>query len=107
MVWAEARRLPSRANLLLLDQPANSTAYTVRPAMAKKNRMPMFRSATPQVGVIGTMAKATSRAPIAITGARVKIILSANGGVQSSLKNILTMSAPSWNAPNGPTRLGP
>ncbi|MOA18928.1 hypothetical protein D3C78_1392740 [compost metagenome] len=91
----------------MLDQPANSTAYTVRPAMAKKNRMPMLRSATPQFGVIGMITKAISRAPMAMRGARVKIILSANGGVQSSLKNILIMSAPSWKAPNGPTRLGP
>src|SRR3546814_13134804 len=88
-VWDVARRLPSRANLLLLEQPANSTAYTDRPAMAKKNSRPMFRSATPQVGVIGMIAKAISKALMATTGARVKITLSANGGVQSSLKNIL------------------
>ncbi len=50
--------------------------------------MPMFRSATPQVGVIGMIAKAISKALMATTGARVKITLSANGGVQSSLKNI-------------------
>ncbi|MCY1464786.1 hypothetical protein D9M71_828540 [compost metagenome] len=53
------------------------------------------------------IAKAISRALMATTGARVKIILSANGGVQSSLKNILIMSAAIWNAPNGPTRFGP
>ncbi len=63
--------------------------------------MPMFRSATPQVGLTGTMAKATSSELKAIIGARVKIILSENGGIQSSLKNILIMSAPSWNAPTG------
>ncbi|MNE44884.1 hypothetical protein D3C80_1391390 [compost metagenome] len=93
--------------MLLLDQPAKSTAYTAMPAMAKKNSTPMFRSATPQVGVTGTTAKAISRALMAMMGARVKISLSANGGVQSSLKNILIMSAPSWNAPKGPTRFGP
>ena len=75
--------------------------------MAKKNSRPMFRSATPQVGVIGMIAKAISKALMATTGARVKITLSANGGVQSSLKNILIMSAAIWNAPNGPTRFGP
>src|SRR3990167_294254 len=107
MVWAEARRLPSRANLLLLDQPANSTAYTVKPAMAKKNSKPMFRSATPQVGVTGTTAKAINRVLKATIGAMVKTILSAKGGVQSSLKNILIMSAAIWKAPNGPTRFGP
>ncbi|MNU04282.1 hypothetical protein D3C72_2486270 [compost metagenome] len=67
----------------------------------------MFRSATPQVGVTGMMTKAVSSAPMAIIGARVKITLSANGGVQSSLKNILSMSAAIWNMPYGPTRLGP
>ncbi|MNX67289.1 hypothetical protein D3C86_984130 [compost metagenome] len=75
--------------------------------MAKKNRMPMLMSATPQVGVIGMIAKAISKALMATTGAKVKITLSANGGVQSSLKNILIMSAAIWNAPNGPTRFGP
>ena len=53
----------------------------------------MFRSATPQVGVMGMMAKAISIAEKAIIGARMKMNLSANGGVQSSLKNILIMSA--------------
>ncbi len=75
--------------------------------MAKKNSRPMFRSATPQVGVTGTMTKASSNELIATTGARVKIRRSANGGFQSSLKNIFSMSAASWNMPNGPTRLGP
>ncbi len=78
---------------MLLDQPANITAYTASPARAKKNRMPMSRSATTQVGVTGTMAKAISNALMAITGASRKVSLSANGGVQSSLKNILIMSA--------------
>ncbi|MNR55883.1 hypothetical protein D3C85_1763510 [compost metagenome] len=75
--------------------------------MAKKNSRPMFRSATPQVGVIGMIAKAISKALMATTGARVKITLSTKGGFQSSLKNIFSMSAAIWNMPNGPTRFGP
>src|SRR5690606_17675285 len=54
----------------------------------------------PQVGVMGTMAKAISSALMATTGARVKISRSAKSGVQSSLKNIFSMSAASWNMPN-------
>ena len=52
---AAERRPPINAYLLLLDQPANSTAYTASPAIAMKNRMPISKSATPQVGVMGTM----------------------------------------------------
>src|SRR5207245_7373733 len=40
-------------------------------------------------------------------GARTKTCLSAKGGTQSSLVNILTESATTCPKPNGPTRLGP
>jgi hypothetical protein len=40
-------------------------------------------------------------------GAIQNIALSANGGVQSSLKKILSMSAITCPSPNGPTRFGP
>ena len=53
------------------------------------------------------IAKAISMAAKAIIGASMKMNLSANGGVQSSLKNIFSMSAAIWNMPNGPTRFGP
>ena len=43
----------------------------------------------------------------AITGASTKVSRSTKWGVQSSLKNILIMSATIWKAPKGPTRLGP
>ncbi len=43
----------------------------------------------------------------AMIGAIIKIRLSANGGIQSSLKNIFNISATNWNMPPGPTRLGP
>ncbi|MOA70328.1 hypothetical protein D3C78_1991260 [compost metagenome] len=59
----------------------------------------MLRSATPQVSVTGITEKAISSALMATIGARVKISLSANGGVQSSLKNIFSMSAAIWNMP--------
>ena len=44
---------------------------------------------------------------ITIAGARMNTGLSEKGGVQSSLVNILIMSARTCSNPNGPTRLGP
>ncbi|MNC40895.1 hypothetical protein D3C75_896360 [compost metagenome] len=67
----------------------------------------MFRSATTQVGLTGTIAKASSSEVKAIIGARVKMTRSENFGIQSSLKNILIMSATSWSEPPQPTRFGP
>ena len=67
----------------------------------------MFRSATTHVGLTGTIAKASSSEVKAITGARVKITRSEKRGIQSSLKNILIMSATSCSEPPQPTRLGP
>ncbi|MNH28499.1 hypothetical protein D3C79_886690 [compost metagenome] len=67
----------------------------------------MLRSATDQVGLTGTMAKANSSEVNAITGASVKIMRSAKVGTQSSLKNILIMSATSCSEPPQPTRFGP
>ena len=64
-------------------------------------------SATPQPGVIGIMTNDSSNEAKAITGARTNSGRSANGGIQSSLKKILIMSATSCSVPNGPTRLGP
>ena len=40
-------------------------------------------------------------------GAITKTGLSAKGGIQTSLKKILIMSARTWSRPKGPTRLGP
>ncbi|VAL70967.1 Uncharacterised protein [Enterobacter kobei] len=69
--------------------------------------MPMFRSATTQVGLTGTIANASSSEVKAIIGASVKITRSEKRGIQSSLKNILIMSATSWSEPPQPTRFGP
>ncbi|MNN83468.1 hypothetical protein D3C81_2005080 [compost metagenome] len=67
----------------------------------------MLRSDTAQVGLTGTMANASNKEVKAIIGARVKITRSENFGTQSSLKNILIMSATSCNEPPQPTRFGP
>ena len=75
--------------------------------MAKKNKIPMFQSATPKVGEIGMMANEASAVNIAIAGAKININLSANLGVQSSLKKIFNISAISCKDPHGPTRFGP
>jgi len=56
---------------------------------------------------MGTTANARMKAVKAMMGASTKIRRSAKGGIQSSLKNILTMSAASCSRPKGPTRLGP
>ena len=77
------------------------------PAIAKKNKIPMLRSATPQPGVIGMTMNESSSEAMAIAGASTKKVRSANGGIQSSLKKILSMSAAICKSPNGPTRLGP
>jgi hypothetical protein len=42
-----------------------------------------------------------------IAGAMTKTGLSAKGGIQSSLKKILIMSAATCNRPKGPTLFGP
>ena len=62
---------------------------------------------TPQFGVIGISANASIISDIAMNGARMNVNLSTNGGVQSSLKKILIMSAITWPKPNGPIRFGP
>src|SRR5690554_377464 len=55
----------------------------------------------------GIIAKLNKTVAITIAGARIKTYLSANAGIQSSLKNILIISARTWNKPKGPTLLGP
>ena len=67
----------------------------------------MFRSATTQLGLTGTIANANSKDVNAIIGASVKMTRSVKRGTQSSLKNILIMSATNWSEPPQPTRFGP
>ncbi len=67
----------------------------------------MLRSATPQLGVIGITMNDSSSDAMAMAGASTKKVRSANGGIQSSLKKILSMSAAICRSPKGPTRLGP
>ena len=107
IICAVERRPPSSAYLLCDDQPPSMTAYTASPAIAKKNRIPSSGVATTHVGVNGTSANASIIRPIASAGARMNVNRSTNGGFQSSLKKIFTMSAATCSRPNGPTRLGP
>ncbi len=64
-------------------------------------------SAITNVPVTGTTTNASSTETMMIAGARTNSVGSAKGGVQSSLVNILTMSARGCRRPAGPTRLGP
>jgi hypothetical protein len=58
-------------------------------------------------GANGIIAKLSSADAITIAGAKMKMNLSAKGGTQSSLKNILIISANTCISPNGPTLFGP
>src|SRR5688572_4833568 len=75
--------------------------------MARKNRRPTFKSATIIVGEKGIITKLSSTLPTTIVGARTNTPLSANGGIQSSLKNNFSVSASTIKIPRGPARLGP
>src|ERR1017187_2957556 len=58
-------------------------------------------------GAIGNTAKDMSTVTTITAGARTKTALSANGGIQSSLKKILIMSATPWRDQKGPAAVGP
>src|SRR5688572_12079920 len=75
--------------------------------MARKNNRPTFKSATTIVGVNGTITKLISTVATTTAGAAINTHLSANGGIQSSLKNNLSVSANTIRMPKGPARLGP
>ena len=107
MVWAAERSPPKRLNSFAEAQPPNITAYTANPAIAKKNKMPICQLLAPKVGLSGMIAKLAKAVNIAMAGASVNINLSANLGVQSSLKKIFSISATSCNEPCQPTRFGP
>src|SRR5262245_344885 len=107
IICTDERKPPSNAYLLCDDQPPSITAYTTSPAIAKKKSRPSSNDETPQTGVNGTRPNASNIRPIASAGASMKVNLSTNGGVQSSLKKILIMSAATCVTPNGPTRFGP
>jgi hypothetical protein len=55
----------------------------------------------------GMIAKETKAIVAAMSGARVKMILSAAAGVTSSLSIDFMPSASVWSRPNGPVRFGP
>ena len=100
-------RLPNRAYLLLDDHPARTTLYTPNEDIPKKNNIPIFGLITTQSGATGIKAKFNNTVIITTIGAMIKTGLSANGGIQSSLKNIFIMSARTCIRPKGPTLFGP
>src|SRR5262249_13777818 len=101
-ICADARKLPSNAYLLFDAQPASATLYTPNDDIARKNNTPTSRSATSTPGANGITANDINADITMNVGAITKIGLSAKGGIQSSLKKILIMSAMTWPNPNGP-----
>src|SRR5688572_24766423 len=75
--------------------------------MARKNRMPMFRSATPSPGANGMVAKMNMHGSRKTMGARLYTGLSAAVGTTSSFIISFTASAIGCRIPCGPTRYGP
>jgi len=106
-ICAADRRPPSSAYLLFDAHPASTTLYAPIDDIASTKSTPMFRSATTTFGAKGTTTKDINTVMTRTPGAMTKIGLSANGGIQSSLKNNLITSATGWSNPNGPTRFGP
>src|SRR6476620_2894414 len=98
---------PSNEYLLFEAQPPSTILYTPTEDMARKNNRPTFKSATTIVGVNGTITKLINTVATTTAGAAMKTHLSANGGIQSSLKNNLSVSAKTIKIPSGPARLGP
>src|SRR3984885_3588139 len=98
---------PRREYLLFEDQPASTTLYTPSDDMARRNRIPILRSAITNPGANGTTANDIRAVATTMAGARTKTGLSAKGGIQSSLVNSLIESATICPSPKGPTRLGP
>jgi hypothetical protein len=70
--------------------------------MARKNKTPTFKFETTNPGAKGIIANPTITVVITIPGATTKMTLSAKGGIQSSLNNILIMSAKMIRIPSGP-----
>ena len=98
---------PSRAYLLLEDQPAMKTMMALTEPTAARNSTPTFRSAITIRWPKGSTAN-TSMPGIEDEDGRqpehpaVDVRL-----VMASLVRSLTVSAMVWRMPQGPTRLGP
>src|SRR5688572_4383717 len=107
IIWAAPRMAPSKEYLLLEAQPPSMMLYAPMDDIDRKKRMPMFRSATMIPGAKGTITKLKKTDTITIAGAMTNTTLSANGGIQSSLKKSFMVSAKTMKTPKGPARLGP
>lgn len=105
MVCATARSAPIRAYLEFDAHPDHRIEYTARLDIARRNRMPRFRSARENGRGSGIqMVIARRRASIGVmmkrSGAEVD-------GRIGSLMNSFTPSATGCRRPNGPTIFGP
>src|ERR1700744_4751052 len=100
--------MPPRSEYLLFeDQPARTTLYTPNDDIARRNRIPILRSAITNPVANGTTANDIRAVATTMAGARTKTGLSAKGGIQSSFVNSLIESATICPSPKGPTRFGP
>ncbi len=93
MIWLTARIAESSAYLLFEPQPAMNKPTISIDDTAKKNRMPMLRSATPRPGANGMAAKISRHGTMKTTGAKLNTGLSASSGTMSSFSISLTPSA--------------
>ena len=71
MIWLTARIADSSAYLLFEPQPAMKRPTISIDDTARKNRMPMFRSATPSPGANGMVAKISMHGMRKTIGARL------------------------------------
>src|SRR3954463_8909198 len=94
MIWVTAPRTERSAYLLFEPHPAMNNPTISSVEMARKNRMPVSRSATPMPGAKGIVAKISRHGMRNTTGARVKTGRSAAAGMTCSLSDSLTPPAP-------------
>ena len=71
MIWLTARIADSSAYLLFDPQPPMKSPTISSEETARKNRTPMFRSATPSSGANGIVAKISMHGTRNTTGARL------------------------------------
>ena len=104
MIWFTARIADNSAYLLFDPQPAMKRPTISIDETARKNKMPMLRSATPSPGANGIVAKMSMHGTRNTTGARLNTRRSATRGTMSSFIISFRASAIGCSRPCGPTR---
>ncbi len=107
IICAAPRMAPNKAYLLLEAHPPSMMLYAPMDDAARKNSIPMLISDTIKPGANGMITNPINAEIITIAGAITNTFRSAKGGIQSSLKKSLSVSASTMSKPKGPARLGP